>query len=435
MHFPGQDELTGLRGRRDFMQLLARQVVAACERRASMALVVVDLDGFLQLNGVHGFQAGDTVLRHVAAQVQAVARRQDYVARIGDDRFAMLLTGMLNRGHAELAVQKLFRLLEMPVQAGDAKLRIAATVGVAMCPQHATHAEFLLRRAEAALLRARRGGARVGWTPDAPADLDISEMWDLEVQLSGAVERGEMALYYQPKIDARDGRVLGAEALMRWHCPSRGLVSPALFIPVAERVGEIRRLTLWALNTALRQAGRWPAEGGPWTVAVNLPASLAVEPDLPELVENALKLWSVPGLRLVLEITEGAIVDAERAFPVLARLRAMGVLVSIDDFGTGYSCLSYFRNIPADELKIDRSFVAGVLGDDGSADLVGFMVGIAHRFGLTVAAEGVEDEPTGQRLRALGCDALQGYLFARPMPDRDFSRWLCRRIEAAAVAG
>ncbi|MDH5833819.1 putative bifunctional diguanylate cyclase/phosphodiesterase [Luteimonas kalidii] len=434
MHPPGTDELTGLRGRRDFMQLLGRQVVAACERRATMALVVVDVDGFMQLNGVHGFKAGDGILGHLAAQLQSVARRQDYVGRIGDDRFALLLSGILNRGHAELAVQKLFRLLEAPLQMDSMKLRIPVTVGVALCPQHASHAEFLLRRAEAALLRARRAGVRTGWTPDAPADLDISDLWDLEVQLGGAVERGEMELYYQPKLDARDRRVVGAEALMRWKSPSRGLVSPAAFIPVAERIGEIRRLTLWALNTALRQAGQWNAAGAPISVAVNLPASLAVEPDLPELVENALKLWSGPDVRLVLEITEGSIVDAARAFPILARLRSMGVRISIDDFGTGFSCLSYFRNLPADELKIDRSFVGDLLTDASSADLVGFVVALAHRFGLSVAAEGVEDQATGERLEQLGCDVLQGYLFARPMSHREFGAWLDRSPALAPAA-
>lgn len=433
MHPPGEDELTGLRGRRDFMQLLGRQVVAACERRATMALVVVDIDGFMQLNGVHGFQAGDAILRHLAAQLRAVARRQDYVGRIGDDRFALLLSGMLNRGHAGLAVQKLFRLLEPPMLAGDAKLRIPVTLGVALCPQHASHAEFLLRRAEAALLRARRTGVRTGWTPDAPADLDISDLWDLELQLAGAVERGEMELYYQPKVDARERGVVGAEALMRWKSPSRGLVSPAVFIPVAERTGEIRRLTLWALNTALRQAGQWDAGGAPVSVAVNLPASLAVEPDLPEMVEAALKLWSGPDVRLVLEITEGSIVDAARAFPILARLRDMGVHISIDDFGTGYSCLSYFRNLPADELKIDRSFVGDLATDPASADIVGFIVALAHRCGLSVAAEGVEDEATCARLAHLGCDVLQGYLFGRPMSQREFGAWLADRTRATAA--
>lgn len=433
MHLPGEDELTGLRARRAFMQLLGRQVVTACEHRSAMALVVVDVDGFAQVNAVHGFEAGDAVLQYVAAQLKAVTRKQDYAARIGDNRFALILTGVLNHGHVELALQKLFRLLEVPCATAGQRLRIAMSAGIALCPHHASHAEFLLRRAESALMRARQAGTRFDFAPDG-ADLDISELWDLEMQLAGAVERGEMELYYQPKLDLRDGSVVGAEALMRWRSPSRGMVSPAVFIPVAERIGEIRRLTLWALNTALRQAGQWPAHGRPASVSINLPGMLAVEPDLPGLVESALKLWSGPDVRLVLEITEGSIVDAARAFPILARLRAMGVRVSIDDFGTGYSCLAYFKSIPADELKIDRSFVSPLPDDSASEDLVRFVISLAHRFGLSVAAEGIENEATAHCLRALGCDVVQGYLYGRPMPSADYAAWLARRVAAAATA-
>lgn len=426
-----EDDLTGLRVRRSFMPLLGRQVVQACEQRTSMALLVVDIEGFVQINGVHGFKVGDEVLVHLARQLQALARRQDYVARIGDNRFAVVLTRMMNRGHVELAVQKLFRLLDVPLQASSVRLHIPVTVGIAMCPLHASHSEFLLRRAEAALLRARRAGVRHLFAPDAPTDLDISDLWDLEMQLGGAVERGEMQLHYQPKIRVRDGQPLGAEALMRWNSMSRGAVSPAVFIPVAERIGQIKKLTLWALNSALRQAARWPAERIPRCVSVNLPGMLAAHADLPELVQDALQLWSGNDVQLTLEITEGSLMDPANAFPVLERIRALGVRISIDDFGTGYSCLSYFRNIPADELKIDRSFVSGLLTDAANADIVRLIVELAHRFGLSVAAEGVEDAATFERLRELGCDAVQGYLFGRPMAATDVAAWSERHAHAS----
>ncbi|WP_187770605.1 putative bifunctional diguanylate cyclase/phosphodiesterase [Cognatilysobacter lacus] len=417
------DELTGLRGRRDFLSLLGRQVVHASENRASVALVVVDIDGFAEINGVHGYALGDRLLAHLARQLQSVLRPQDYAARIGDNRFALIFSNVLNAGHVELAVQKLFRLLDTPVEAGAARLHVPVTLGVALCPRHATHSEFLLRRAEAALMRARRLGARHAFAPDTGADLDISDQWDLEMQLGTAIERGEMLLAYQPKVSASTLQPVGAEALMRWNSGTRGAISPDVFIPVAERIGHIKKLTVWALNTSLRHASQWTVPCGRPSVSVNIPGVLATQPDLPELVEDALRLWG-DGVQLVLEITEGSLMDAAVAFPILQRVRAMGVQISIDDFGTGYSCLSYFRNIPADELKIDRSFVTGLLTDPAYADIIRFVVDLAHRFGLSVAAEGVEDEATSDRLRELGCDVLQGFLFGRPVPNAEVQAWL-----------
>lgn len=421
------DELTGLRCRRAFMPLLGRQVVSASESRSSLALLVIDVDGLAQINGIHGYGVGDEVLRHVAGVLRRVARPQDYVARIGDDRFALVLTRMLNRGHVELALQKLFRLFEPQLQASSVRLAVPVTVGVALCPEHATHSDHLLRRAEAALLRARRFGERSAFAPDTPVDLDISDEWDLEMQLSGAIERGELTLHYQPKILLADDRVLGVEALMRWNSLARGPVSPAVFIPIAERMGLMRKFTAWALNTALRQAGQWATPERPSRVSVNLPSMLAVQPDLPEMVGNALKLWEGNGAELVLEITEDSLMDSSRAFPVLQSVRELGVRVSIDDFGTGYSCLAYFRNIPADELKIDRSFVASLLTDPASGDIIRLIVDLAHRFGLSVVAEGVEDAETLAKLRDFGCDVAQGFHFARPMPAADYVAWIAGR--------
>ncbi|MGY3264721.1 putative bifunctional diguanylate cyclase/phosphodiesterase [Lysobacter sp. HA35] len=417
------DEVTGLRDRRAFLPLLGRQVVHASDKRTAMALLIIDIDGFAQINGVHGFATGDRLLNHLARQLEFVTRPQDYAARIGDNRFALILTGMMNAGHVELAVQKLFRLLARPMREGQAELHVPVTVGIAMAPRHATHSEFLLRRAEAALSRARRAGVRHMFAPDTAGDVDISDQWDLEVQLGGAIERGELSLNFQPKLIAGSLVPVGAEALMRWNSRTRGMVPPSVFIPVAERIGHIKKLTVWALNTALRQASQWKFPSGPSSVSINIPGMLATEPDLPELIENALRLWG-DGVQLVVEITESSLMDARLAFPVLERIRALGARISIDDFGTGYSCLSYFRNIPADELKIDRSFVTELATDPSCADIIRFVVDLAHRFGLTVAAEGVEDEATRDHLTELGCDVLQGYLFAKPMPPADLVRWL-----------
>ena len=428
------DELTGLHNRRSFLALLRRHIGYANDRQNLLALVVIDIDGFAQINIASGYEAGDKALGYLARQLQAVCRKQDYAARIGDNRFAMLLPTILNRGHAELAVQKLLRLLEVPIDYGDARITLPVSVGLAMCPAHATHAEYLLRKAEVALATARLEGRRYLFSPDVPLTQGLSDVWDLELDLAGAIERGEMLMHYQPQVRLADFRLAGVEALMRWDSPTRGMVSPEVFIPIAERTGQIKKLTIWALNTVLRQAGQWRHPWGPLAVAVNMAGELAMQRDLPDLVENALNLWGKDGVRLVVEITERSLMDREHAQEMLGRIRDLGVRISIDDFGTGYSCLAYFKNIPADELKIDKSFVAGLLTDTASADITALIIQLAHRFGLTVVAEGVEDRPTLDRLRESGCDLAQGYLFGKSMVAPEFQAWLdAYRAETAGA--
>ena len=418
-----EDDLTGLNNRRSFMSLLHRHIGLANEQQANLGLVVIDVDGFARINATHGFDFGDRVLVHLAKQLREVARPQDYLARIGDNRFALVLTRVMNKGHVELAVQKVFRLLELPFESGTARIRLSVTAGAALCPMHASHADYLLRQAEMSLEAARAIGRHSMFAPDKDQDTGLSELWDLEIDLAGALERGEFTLHYQPKLRVRDRRPVGAEALMRWQHRTRGLVPPDVFIPIAEQTGQIRAMTMWAMNTALRQAREW--RGGPLSVAVNVPAELVARHDLPDLVENALHLWGREGIQLVLEITERSLVaDPRHSFTMLSRIRDLGVRISIDDFGTGYSCLAYFKDIPADELKIDRSFVCGLLDDPACADITSLIIDLAHRFDLSVVAEGVEDEATFLALLQLDCDVAQGHRFGKAMPPDAFARWL-----------
>jgi diguanylate cyclase (GGDEF)-like protein len=433
-----QDALTGLHDRKAFLLALRRHIGQANERQDSLALAVVDIDGFAAINVVQGYEFGDRVLRHLAACLTAVARPQDHVARIGDNRFAMILPRIMNTGHAELAIQKLFRQLDLPFESGPARVRLGVTVGVALCPLHASHAEYLLRLAERALANARTHGRHCEFSPDAGAEDTLSELWDIELDLSGAIQRGEMRMLYQPKVRCSDGRPVGAEALMRWEHRGRGMLSPDLFIPIAERTGQIKPLTTWAINTALRQASEWSHGFGELSVAVNVPAELVAQHDLPDLVENALKLWGREQVQLAIEITERSLVASpEHSFAILSRIRELGVKVSIDDFGTGYSCLAYFRNIPADELKIDKSFVAGLLDDPACTEITSVIIDLAHRFGLSVVGEGVEDEATMAVLRQRNCDVAQGYLYGKPMTTEAFQRWLADRgpAQPKAAAG
>jgi len=421
----GEDALTGLQDRRAFQLALRRIVSTANEKQDSIALMVVDVDGFAAVNGIHGYEFGDRALRYLADQLGQVARKQDFIARIGDDRFAIILPRIMNPGHAELAVQKLLRLLDTPFQSGEARVKLAVTVGVAMCPLHATHPEYLTRLAERALHSARVAGRRFEFPAETGKDDSLSELWDLEMDLSGAVQRGEMKLLYQPKVRCSDGRPVGAEALMRWQHRNRGLISPDVFIPIAERTGQIKPLTIWAMNTALRQAAEWTHPFGDLSVAVNVPADLVSQPDLPDLVENALKLWGKEHVQLTLEITERSLVAApEQSFRLLSKIRGMGVKVSIDDFGTGYSCLAYFRNIPADELKIDKSFVTSLLTDNAAAEICSVIIDLAHRFRLSVVGEGVEEEAVAKALLQRGCDIAQGHLYGKAMAPDAFQAWL-----------
>ena len=419
-----EDEVTGLHHRRGFTAALKRQISYANEQRTKLALIVADIDGFAAINAAFGYDFGDQVLRHVAAQVRKVARPHDVAARIGDNRFALILPRVMNQGHVELAVQKLLRMLDLPYESGNARVKPTITIGASLCPLHSSHPEHLLRDAEACIQRARREGVDFMFPPERGADDVIAEDWDIEIDLADAVRRGEMAMHYQPKLRIADGRPVGAEALMRWTSRSRGLVSPNLFIPVAERTGQIKPLTIWALNTVLRQAQEWK-HPGELTVAVNVPPDMVAQHDLPDLVANALNLWGHEHVQLVLEITERSLVTTPaHSFKILGAVRALGVKVSIDDFGTGYSCLAYFKDIPADELKIDKSFVSGLLADRANAEITSLIVQLAHRFGLSVAAEGVEDAATLAALREQRCDVVQGHLFAPALKHEEFAQWL-----------
>lgn len=428
------DKLTGLHDRRGFLSLLRRHIGYANDRQNLLALVVFDVDGFAQINGTSGYAFGDQVLRHLSAQLRAVARKYDHVARIGDNRFALLLPTVLNHGHAELAVQKLFRLLEVPIESGDSPLKLAVTAGAAFCPTHATHPEYLLRVAEMCLASARQEGRRYLFAEDHSQAMPLSELWDLELNLVNALERGELSMHYQPQIRISDLSLSGVEALMRWDSPSRGSVSPSVFMPIAERTGQIKKMTLWALNTVLRQASQWQHDWGPISMSLNVPGTLTGQLDLPDQIENAINLWGSDRVRLALEITEDSLMDRDRALPILERIRAGGVRISIDDFGTGYSCLAYFKNVPVDELKIDKSFVSSLLADKASADITSLIIDLAHRFGMSVVAEGIEDAQTLQALKAAGCDIAQGFLFGKAMLATDFQRWLDSYDRAAITA-
>lgn len=418
------DLLTGLYNRPRFFELLGKMVQNAVEFSAPLALLIIDIQRFHKINNHFGHPTGDAVLKAVADVLKQVSRKGDYLARIGDDQFALILDRVANIGHAQLAAMKIQRLLDLPITVDERAIRCNAVIGISLCPANADTAIALLQAAELALAEAKYQEQPIGF-PKITKDKQISENWDIEVSLGDSIARSELRVFFQPKISLTTGRPVGAEALVRWQSSSRGLVPPNVFIPVAEAIGFLKPLTTWMLNSALRLSGEWTEQWGKLSVSVNIPPNILAQPDFVDLVMSAEKLWQRDNVDLCLEVLEQSLIsDINTVFEKLSALRELGVKISIDDFGTGYSSLSYFRDIPTDELKIDQSFIRGLKRDKANIHIVSLIIDIAHRFELKVVAEGVEERDVALYLKKSRCDLAQGYYFAKPMPAEAFADWL-----------
>ncbi len=421
-----QDNLTGLQDRKAFLTLLSKQVSDANIYKSKIGLLIVDIDRFYRINNIFGYEVGDQILQKFAALLRNVVRAQDYVARIGDNRFALILTDIMNVGHAELAAHKILRLLQVPFSVKEEKLYIDCTIAISLCPTHASNYLYLMKECESVLHEAKQANKKIGKS-SVPEDEEISDSWDIEMALDNVLEKDQLLIYYQPKISLNNGRIVGAEALLRWNHPEKGFISPDYFIPIAERMGNIKPITNWILNTVLRQSAEWTNKHGPLSVSINIPPDLILSPDLKDHILNALKLWGNKNITLALEIIERSLVlEPERSFSILRELQDMGVSISIDDFGTGYSSLSYFEKLPVNELKIDRSFIFNVVSNTFSQNIVKLIIDLAHAFDMDVVAEGVEDLATLKHLKKIDCDIAQGYYFAKPMPQEKMMEWLLK---------
>jgi EAL domain-containing protein (putative c-di-GMP-specific phosphodiesterase class I) len=314
--------------------------------------------------------------------------------------------------------------LDEPFSLSGVQLEIDASIGIALAPEHGSDADTLLRRADVAMYVAKRSNSGFGfYTVDQ--DQHSPMRLAMVAELRRAIERNELSLYFQPKVDLRTGQVSCVEALVRWQHARHGLLGPDLFVPIAEQTGLIRPLSRWVLDAALRQVNRWRQSGLDLAVAVNLSMRNLHDPEIADMIRQLLVRWGVPPASLTVEITESSLMaDAARAMEVLERLRAMGISVSIDDFGTGYSSLSYLKRLPVHELKLDKSFVGTMASDSNDAAIVRSTLGLAHDLGLSVVAEGVEDQATWDLLNGLGCDVAQGYYISRPLPSREVGLWL-----------
>jgi diguanylate cyclase (GGDEF)-like protein len=426
-HQATHDALTGLPNWELLRDRLEQALAAATRSDGEMAMLLIDLDRFKEINDTLGHSYGDKLLRQVGPRLQSVLREGDTVARLGGDEFAVLLPLVDGAGEAERVAERLREALHRPFDVDGVALDVEASIGIVVSPWHGTDTEALLRNADIAMYAAKdvKAGAVV-FRPDehvsAPARLTV--LGDLRRALEGD---GELFLHYQPKYTLDGERIEGAEALLRWQHPTEGLIPPGDFIPAAEGTGIILRLTERVLDMALAQMRTWIDAGHAVPVAVNLSTRCLLDAGLPDLVARLLAVHRVPAALLRLEVTESAVMgDSTRCTEVLQRLHALGVRLSIDDFGTGYSSMSHLRRLPVDELKIDRSFVLGMTTTQQDAVLVRTAIDLGHNLGLTVVAEGVEGAEHVTALRALGCDIAQGYHYARPMVGERMSELLDR---------
>ncbi|WP_129339406.1 putative bifunctional diguanylate cyclase/phosphodiesterase [Cellulomonas endophytica] len=419
------DLLTGLPNR----QGLAAAARGPVDGRA--ALLLLDLDDFTDVNDGLGHAAGDAVLVQVGERLRS-ALPGTVVARQGSDEFAALLPEADDEA-VGLAVDRVRLVLRTPVVLEGTAVHLGASIGVATAATAGPRLDDLMRAADVALARAkgRPDGVHVHDATDAAEQGRGLRLLD---ELRVALARDELVVHHQPKVDLTTGTVTGVEALVRWQHPERGLVPPGDFLPVAERGGLMGPLTGRVLDLALREATGWWRDGLHLPVAVNLPAHALFDPDLPARLVADLAARGLPPAALRLELTEDLLVQhRERAADVLGRLREAGVQVAIDDFGTGYSSLAYLRDLPVDELKLDRSFTARLTDDRATAAIVASTVRLGHELGLRIVAEGVETQEAYDRLAALGCDQAQGYLVARPLPGPELRDWLRHRDVAAAA--
>ncbi|HWG98982.1 MAG TPA: EAL domain-containing protein [Pilimelia sp.] len=428
-HIALHDALTDLPNRRQFSQL----VDAALADGEPLAVVLLDLDRFKEVNDALGHDTGDALLREVGGRLLRWVGEAGTVARLGGDEFAVLLPGHGSAAQVTEFAAEVAREIERTIPLGPLSLNTRASLGAALAPEHGTDAQTLLRRADVAMYAAK--GARTGLRVYQPEDdQNTPHRLSLITDLRGAIERRDLLVVFQPKLDPRTGQVTGAEALARWHHPVHGNIPPDEFIPLAEHSGLVRPLTLHVLELALRRCAAWRRAGHDLHVAVNLSANSLLDTTLPDVVARLLSQTGSPASALTLEITESSIMaDPAGSRVTLDRLHELGVKLSIDDFGTGYSSLGRLRELPIHEMKIDKSFVQRIAVDHRDRAVVRSAVQLGHALDLAVVAEGVEDQDTYAYLSREGCNLVQGYLVSRPLPPDEFTAWLVSREKSHNV--
>jgi diguanylate cyclase (GGDEF)-like protein len=422
-HLALHDPLTGLPNRTLFHERV-RQALDPASGVPECAVVLIDLDRFKEVNDTLGHHNGDELLVALAARLSAAAPPGDTVARLGGDEFALVMPGVATAEAVRRELAPILVSIEAEIELSGLPLAVEASVGVVLAPTDGIDPDTLLQRADVAMYVAKRSHAGVMFY-DPAHDNYNAERLALVAELRRAIDRGELRLHYQPKASLPSRQPHAVEALMRWQHPTRGLLSPDEFIPVAEQTGLIEPLTAWLLDTALDQLTAWQSDVPQLTMAVNLSARTLQRNDFPAVVAAALERSGIPPHRLLLEVTETALVsDPLRAAAVLHELSAIGIGLSLDDFGSGYTSLSQLRSLPVNELKIDKSFVMAMVGSAGDAAIVRSVIELGHNLGMTVVAEGVESLATLEAVTDLGCDVAQGFWFSKPRAADEIADWV-----------
>ncbi len=415
------DVLTSLPNRTLLNDRLHQAILTGSRQRKSAAVLIMDVDGFKEVNDTYGHHVGDQLLQQIALRLEGLLRGSDTVARLGGDEFAILPGIGMGGEDGATTAKKILQVLEQPFRIDDRNIRIAASIGIAVYPLDGQDAPTLMRHADAAMYMAKR--ARCGYAVYAHRpDGQGAVLLQLVGELRHAIAHDELVLHYQPKIDVRIGKTIGVEALVRWQHPKQGLVPPNQFIPAAEETDLIKPLTRWVLNRALQQSRIWLDSGLDLDVAVNLSARNLLDPELPATARDLLDAWKIDPDNLKVDIPESSLMAAP-VIETATHLSAMGIGLAIDDFGAGSSSLAHLSRLPVREVKIERSFIAAKLGQEDDSVLRP-IVDLGHAMGLKVVAEGVEDQATLDRLLRLGCDSAQGFHVCPPIVAADLTPWL-----------
>jgi diguanylate cyclase (GGDEF)-like protein/PAS domain S-box-containing protein len=422
------DTLTGLANRSLLNDRLSQAIRAASGYGTRLAVAFVDLDRFKYINDSLGHHVGDELLRAMANRLKATVRDSDTVARLGGDEFVLLINGHSDLESIATVLERMLAEISQPWTIPQGDFNVTCSIGVALYPDDGTTAETLLKHADSAMYRAKEKGRNNFQFFTAELNALITERLELENKLRRALEREQFTLTYQPRVDMRTRKIVGVEALLRWHLPEQEYVEPSRFIPVAEEIGLIVPIGKWVLRTACMQARAWLDQALPEVImSVNVSARQFRQDNLVETIADVLRETGLPPRCLEIEITESTVMhDAEQFISMLDELSELGVQIALDDFGTGYSSLSYLKRFPVDRLKVDRSFVQDIATDADDATIVRTIIALGHNLGLKVVAEGVENELQIEYLQANGCDEMQGYYFGKPMSASELATFLRR---------
>jgi len=428
------DALTGLANRTLFNERIEQAILEAAREGSQVAVLVMDLDNFKEVNDSLGHHAGDVLLAELGSRVSAVVRAVDTVARLGGDEFGILLRKAGGREEAIQAIERICQAVERPVTVQGLPLSVEASIGVTLYPDDGREVDALLQRADVAMYGAKESNSSYVFYDEALDHRDPTRVM-LVGELRRAIEERELVLFYQPKARLGSGEIESVEALLRWQHPERGLIFPDAFIPLAQQTGLIVPLTLRVVDDALEQARRFLDSDMRLPIAVNLSTRNLLDPQFPDQVQGLLEHWNVDAGMLKFELTESTMIaDPVRTRDVIERLSALGIELSIDDFGTGYSSLAYLKRLPVSEIKIDRSFVMDMASSEDSATIVRSIIDLGGNLGLTVVAEGVETQEIWDELGALGCPIAQGYHLSRPIPADALVEWLAERGFPGSIA-